>query len=119
MLSYYLKTLRPLLRQEGEKYTLSESGRDAYNLIIKSSLFPTEEEKKFRRHLPFLIVGNAMLWAGAIFFVDDALERGSSSLRIIEIMGGFSFASILLNSQLERHEGLSEKWERIKSFFKR
>jgi len=96
---------------------LSETGRDAYNLIVKSSLFETEEDRKLRKRLPWLIIGNALLWAGAILFVDDALERGVSSLRIIQIMGGFSFASILLNSQLER-QNAGEKWERIKSYFR-
>jgi hypothetical protein len=45
-------------------------------------------------------------------------STGSERMKVILILGGFSFASILLNSQLEKKESVYEKWEKAKSLFK-
>jgi hypothetical protein len=118
ILSYYLRTLRPLLKQEGDRYYLSESGRDAFSLILRSSSFPQEGDKKWRERIPWLIIGNAVLWACAIYLISMIQSTGSERMKVILILGGFSFASILLNSQLEKKESVYEKWEKAKSLFK-
>jgi hypothetical protein len=118
ILSYYLRILRPLLRQEGDRYYLTESGRDAFSLILRSSYFPQEREKKWRERLPWLIIGNAVLWACAIYSIGILQGTGPERMKVILILGGFSFASILLNSQLEKRESACEKWEKVKSLFK-
>jgi len=118
ILSYYLRTLHPLLRQEGDRYYLSESGRDAFSLILRSSSFPQEGDKKWRERLPWLILGNAVLWACAIYSIGIFQGTGPERMKVILMLGGFSFASILLNSQLEKRESVYERWEKVKSLFK-
>jgi DNA-binding transcriptional ArsR family regulator len=75
--SYHLNSLQTLIIQQNEKYVLSELGQEAYNLIMKTNAYTTNNiaVKTIRRQLFSLIIVNAVLWAAALFAVTDFGER--------------------------------------------
>ena len=72
-LSYHLNSLQMLISQKKEKYGLSELGKDAYNLIVKTNAFTSTNVivNFLRKQLSALIIANAILWAIAIFAVTE------------------------------------------------
>lgn len=66
--SYHLRTLDFLITQKDGKYSLSELGRDAYSLILKTSVSAQSSRlvSFLRSKLPLVIIANAILWATAI-----------------------------------------------------
>jgi DNA-binding transcriptional ArsR family regulator len=69
--SYHLNSLQNLITQQNEKYTLSDLGQEAYNLIIKTNSYTSTNVivNYLRRQLFFLVIANALTWALAIFSV--------------------------------------------------
>ncbi len=69
--SYHLNSLQTLISQKNEKYTLSELGQEAYNLIVKTNAYTTTNTVVgyLRRQLSLLIIANALTWALAILSV--------------------------------------------------
>ena len=67
-LSYHLNTLQTLVTQKNEKYSLSELGQEAYNLIVKTNTYTSTNVvvSFLRRQLSALIIANAVLWATAL-----------------------------------------------------
>jgi hypothetical protein len=101
-LSYHLNALGCLVVQMSGKYSLSELGQDAYNLINKTSIYTSSNStiNVLRKELPAVIVANAILWAAAIFSVsqfEGALHQ----------MTMFSFAALWFVSNLILYSILS------------
>ena len=71
--SYHLSALHMLITQKNEKYSLSELGQEAYNLIIKTAAYTSSNivVDFLRKQLSALIIANAVLWAIAIFAVTE------------------------------------------------
>ncbi len=67
--SYHLNSLQNLISQQNEKYSLSDLGQEAYNLIVKTNAYTSTNIVVgiLRRQLSLLIIANAILWAIAIF----------------------------------------------------
>jgi DNA-binding transcriptional ArsR family regulator len=67
--SYHLNSLQNLICQQNEKYSLSDLGQQAYNLIVKTNANASTNIVVgiLRRQLLLLIIANAVLWAIAIF----------------------------------------------------
>lgn len=72
-LSYHLNSLQILITQKNEKYSLSELGQEAYNLIVKTNAYTSTNIAVgfLRKQLSALIIANAVLWAVAIFAVTE------------------------------------------------
>ena len=66
--SYHLTSLRTLIMQQNEKYILSDLGREAYNLIVKTNAYTSTNVvvHYLRRQIIAFIIANAVLWAAAI-----------------------------------------------------
>ena len=71
--SYHLNSLQTLITQKDEKYSLSELGQEAYNLIVKTNAYTSINlvVRYIRRQLSELIIANAVLWAAAILAVAE------------------------------------------------
>jgi len=102
-LSYHLSSLQPLIIQKDGKYALSELGQDAYALINKTTAF-TESNSMvsfMRRMVPWVIVGNAILWALAVLLT--SYFEGGLGLNAILSDAALWFASnIILYMLLQR-----------------
>jgi DNA-binding HxlR family transcriptional regulator len=94
-LSYHLNALNRLIVQKSGKYSLSELGQDAYNLICKTAAFSASNSTMgfLRRGLPAVIVANAILWAAAIF----AVSQFEGSMHQLTL---FSFAALWFISNI-------------------
>ncbi len=92
-LSYHLDSLSPLLTQGKTGYMLSDSGRDAYSLLIKLSLASSAGAVlvAVRRWIGVLIIINALLWAAALLTV--RLEEGTPTLVTLEVFSALWFMS--------------------------
>jgi len=66
--SYHLSSLKPLIAQREEKYSLSELGQEAYNLIVKTSAYTSTNITLayLRKQLTLLILANSVIWFTAI-----------------------------------------------------
>jgi predicted membrane-bound mannosyltransferase len=87
--------LNRLIVQKGGKYSLSELGRDAYNLICKTAAFSASNSTIgfLRKGLPAVIIANAILWAAAIFSVSQFEGR-------LHPLTLFSFAALWFISNI-------------------
>lgn len=67
--SYHPNSLQTLITQKDEKYKLTELGKEAYNLIIKTTAYTSTNiiVDYLRKQLTLLIIVNAILWLVAIF----------------------------------------------------
>jgi len=63
-LSYHLKTLNPFVEQKEGKYGLTVIGRDAYNLLLKTSSY--NRLALFWRNKRNATMGTGILWLVAI-----------------------------------------------------
>ena len=63
-LSYHLKTLNPFVEQKEGKYVLTVIGRDAYNLLLKTSSY--NRLALFWRNKRNATMGTGLLWLIAI-----------------------------------------------------
>jgi DNA-binding transcriptional ArsR family regulator len=63
-LSYHLNTLQALIKQKNEKYSLTNLGQEAYNLVVKTNAYTVTNivVGYLRRQLTLLIIANAILW---------------------------------------------------------
>ena len=70
-LTYHLSSLKPLINQGKNGYSLSSAGRDAYNLMnrISSVSEVTVALISAKRETAAMILVNAILWAAAILSV--------------------------------------------------
>ena len=66
--SYHLNSLKPLIAQKEEIYTLSQLGQEAYNLIVKTNAYTSTSVtvSYLRRQLTLLMIANALIWVTAI-----------------------------------------------------
>ncbi len=67
--SYHLNNLQCLIAQKDEKYSLSDLGQEAYNLIVKTNAYTQTSivVSILRKQLSLLIIANAILWVIALF----------------------------------------------------
>jgi hypothetical protein len=63
-LSYHLKNLAPFIEQKEGKYRLTAIGKDAYNLLLKTHAY--DKLALLQKNKVGVILGNAVLWLGAI-----------------------------------------------------
>lgn len=91
--SYHLNSLQNLIIQKNEKYSLSDLGQEAYNLIVKTNVYASTNiiVGVLRRQLTLLVIANAVLWMSALLAL--RLFEGN-----ISQMTTFAFAAILLIS---------------------
>lgn len=109
-LSYHLNTLQALLLQRNGKYTLTELGQDAYDLINKTAV-STESASTvifLRGKIPWVIVANAFLWAAALILT--AVFEGLVTYSIISLLALWVISNLLLNTLLKRLGGKSCMW---------
>jgi hypothetical protein len=73
LVSYHLSSLQTLVIQKNKKYALSELGQEAYNLIIKTNTYASNNVvvQSIRKQLSALVIVNALLWAAAILAVTE------------------------------------------------
>ena len=102
-LSYHLNALGCLIFQKSGKYSLSELGQDAYNLIYKTSIYTSSNStiSYLRKELPAVIVANAILWAAAIFSVSQ-FEGGLHQMTLFSFAALWFVSNIILYSILTR-----------------
>jgi len=63
-LSYHLKTLSPFVIQQRGRYTLSPVGKDAYNLLLKTTTY--SKQARYMKKKTGVIIGHIALWISAI-----------------------------------------------------
>ena len=63
-LSYHLKTLSPFIEQRNGKYHLTPIGKDAYNLLLRTTTY--NKLALFQKNKYEVTVGNTILWITAI-----------------------------------------------------
>ncbi|MCK4247847.1 MAG: helix-turn-helix transcriptional regulator [Methanomicrobia archaeon] len=63
-LSYHLKTLSPFIEQRNGKYYLTPIGKDAYNLLLRTTTY--NKLALFQKNKYEVTVGNTILWITAI-----------------------------------------------------
>ncbi|MCK4636539.1 MAG: helix-turn-helix transcriptional regulator [Methanomicrobia archaeon] len=63
-LSYHLKTLSPFIEQRNGKYYLTPIGKDAYNLLLRTTTY--NKLALFQKNKYEATVGNTILWITAI-----------------------------------------------------
>lgn len=63
-LSYHLKTLSPFIEQRNGKYRLTPIGKDAYNLLLRTTTY--NKLALFQKNKYEVTVGNTILWITAI-----------------------------------------------------
>lgn len=63
-LAYHLKSLAPFIEQKEGKYRLTTIGKDAYNLLLKTHAY--DKLALLQKNKYEVILGNAVLWVGAI-----------------------------------------------------
>lgn len=102
-LSYHLNALNYLMVQKEGKYRLSELGRDAYNLMCKTSTYTVSDSLIgfLREQIPAVIIANAILWAAAIFAVLQ-FEGRLHQLTIFSFAALWFINNIILYTILER-----------------
>jgi DNA-binding transcriptional ArsR family regulator len=102
-LSYHLSALDCLIVQKSGKYSLSELGQDASNLIHKTTIFTSSNSmvNYLRRELPAVIVANAILWAAAIFSVSQ-FEGALHQMTLFSFAALWFISNIILYSILTR-----------------
>lgn len=93
LVSYHLNSLQMLINQKDEKYSLSELGQEAYNLIVKTNVYASTNVivGVLRRQLTLLVIANAVLWMFALLTL--RLFEGN-----IGQMTTFAFAALWLTS---------------------
>ncbi len=105
LLSYHLNTLQPLVTQKNEKYSLSELGQEAYDLIVKTNAFTSRNVVVIllRKQLSALIIANAILWAIAIFSV-RAYQGPLRQMTLFAFAGLWFISNLLIYAVLKRTE---------------
>jgi len=64
ILSYHLKSLAPFVEQKNGRYRLSPLGKDAYNLLLRTTTYnklALLQKNKFE-----VTIGNSFIWGAAI-----------------------------------------------------
>jgi DNA-binding transcriptional ArsR family regulator len=102
-LSYHLNALGVLIIQKSGKYSLSEMGQDAYNLIYKTNFYASSNSitNYLRKELPAVIVANAILWAAAILAVSQ-FEGALHQITLFSFSALWFVSNIILYSILTR-----------------
>ena len=102
-LSYHLNALKYLVYQKEGKYRLSELGRDTYRLICKTVELSESNMtiRIIRKDLSALVIGNAVLWAAAIFSVSQFQGR-LEQMTIYSFSALWFFSNGILYSMLKR-----------------
>lgn len=101
--SYHLNSLQTLIIQQNEKYTLSDLGQEAYNLIVKTNAYTSTNivVRTLRKQLSALIIANAILWAAAIFATTE-FEGRLSQMTTFAFIALWSTSNILIYTILRR-----------------
>jgi len=63
-LSYHLKTLSPFVSQQRGRYILSPVGKDAYSLLLKTTMY--NKQARYMKKKTGAILGHIALWISAI-----------------------------------------------------
>lgn len=63
-LSYHLRSLAPFIKQENGKYSLTPLGKDAYNLLLRTTAY--NKLAILRKNKCEVALGNALIWGTAI-----------------------------------------------------
>jgi DNA-binding transcriptional ArsR family regulator len=101
--SYHLNSLQTLITQKEEKYTLTDLGQEAYNLIVKTNAYTSNNVvvSYLRKQLSLLIIANAILWTTAILATTEFDGRVSQMTSFIFI-ALWSTSNILIYTILQR-----------------
>jgi hypothetical protein len=102
-LSYHLNSLQMLVTQKNEKYSLSELGIEAYNLIAKTNVYTSTNVlvSFLRKQLSALLIANAILWAIAIFGVRE-IEGPLNQMTIFTFAELWFIGNILIYAILKK-----------------
>ena len=63
-LSYHIRALSPFIKQEDGKYSLSPIGKDAYDLLLKTTSYNKLELSRRKKYE--VTLGNTIIWISAI-----------------------------------------------------
>jgi hypothetical protein len=101
--SYHLNSLQTLVTQQNEKYSLTDLGQEAYNLIVKTNAYTSTNVviNYLRRQLSMLIIANAILWATAIFAVTE-FDGRLSQISTFAFIALWSTSNILIYTILRK-----------------
>ena len=105
--SYHLSSLKPLIAQKEDKYSLSELGQEAYNLSVKTSAYTsaTITLSYLRKQLTLLILANAAIWFTAII-VTNLIAVQLSQNATVALVALWAISNVLLvsTSRKTNHE---------------
>lgn len=101
-LSYHLRALAPLLRQDNGLYSLSDLGKDTYSLLTKLVTYSASAAVVgiIKQQLGATIIANALLWGSAIAYM-IVIEGPLDSLTLGVFASLFSISNIILYSILQ------------------
>ncbi|MGA2524689.1 MAG: hypothetical protein ABSF65_11125 [Candidatus Bathyarchaeia archaeon] len=105
--SYHLNSLKPLIAQNEDKYSLSELGQEAYNLIVKTSAYTSTNITLgyLRRQLTLLIIANAAIWFTAIIVTNlIAVQLSQNATFALVALWAISNALLVTISRRTNHE---------------
>ena len=63
-LSYHLRSLAPFMEQKNGKYRLTPIGKDAYNILLRTTTY--NKLALFQKNKYEVTLGNAVIWGAAI-----------------------------------------------------
>jgi hypothetical protein len=87
-LAYHLKTLSPFIEQKEGEYRLTIIGKDAYNLLLKTHAY--DKLALLQKNKFGVILGNTVLWLGAIAAAAYLGVDRSLSFEILPILAAMS-----------------------------
>jgi hypothetical protein len=101
--SYHLNNLQTLIIQKDEKYYLTDLGQGAYNLIVKTNSYTSNNVvvNYLRKQLSLLIIANAILWAAAIFATTE-FEGRVTPMTSFAFIALWSVSNILIYTILRK-----------------
>ena len=105
--SYHLSSLKPLIAQKEEKYSLSELGQEAYSLIVKTSAYTSTNVTLgyLRRQLTLLILANSILWFTAIILVNwIAVQLSVNATLVLVALWAISNSLLIITSRRTNNE---------------
>jgi hypothetical protein len=94
-LAYHLKTLAPFIEQRKGTYHLTPMGKDAFNLLLKAGTY--SKIALFQKKQWEAMLGNAVLWCGAIV---AAAYLEASTILFTAILPSMAAVSISITYQL-------------------
>ncbi len=89
-LSYHLRSLAPFIEQKEGKYQLTPIGKDAYNLLLRTTTY--NKLALLQKNKYEVTLGNALIWGAAIAAAAFLRVDAILSSVILPILAGVSLS---------------------------